>query len=88
MFSNSVLEHVDPGLLHALLAESRRGIGAHGVSVHAVACNDHYAHFDRTIAFVNDLQFDDAAWSRWNNPLNHQNRLRAPNSIDAARCAR
>lgn len=87
VFSNSVLEHVDPDVLPALMAESRRLVAGRGVSVHAVACNDHYAHFDRSISFVNYLQFDDRAWARWNNPLNYQNRLRAPDFIDAARGA-
>jgi hypothetical protein len=87
VFSNSVLEHVEPALLVPLLAESRRLVGARGLSVHAVACNDHYAHFDRSISFVNYLRFDDAQWARWNNPLNYQNRLRAPDFIAAARSA-
>jgi hypothetical protein len=85
VFSNSVLEHVEPSLLVPLLAESRRVVGGRGVSVHAVACNDHYAHFDRSISFVNYLRYDDARWALWNNPLNYQNRLRAPDFIDAAR---
>ncbi len=87
MFSNSVLEHVDPALLPSVMGESRRLIGSRGVVLHAVACNDHYAHFDRAISFVNYLQYDDQAWARWNNPLNYQNRLRAPDFIDAARAA-
>jgi hypothetical protein len=87
VFSNSVLEHVDPALLPSLMAESRRLVGARGLAVHAVACNDHYAHFDRAISFVNYLRYDDAVWARWNNPLNYQNRLRAPDFIAAARAA-
>ncbi len=87
VFSNSVLEHVDPALLPALMRESRRLVGTRGVALHAVACNDHYAHFDRSISFVNYLQYDDRAWRRWNNPLNYQNRLRAPDFIEAARGA-
>jgi hypothetical protein len=87
VFSNSVLEHVEPTLLPGLLRESRRLIGARGVSLHAVACNDHYAHFDRTISFVHYLQFDARQWRLWNNALNYQNRLRAPDFIAAARDA-
>lgn len=87
VFSNSVLEHVDPAVLPALLRESRRLVAGRGLTVHAVACNDHYAHFDRTISFVNYLRYDDRAWARWNNPLNYQNRLRASDFIAAARDA-
>ena len=85
VFSNSVLEHVEPALLPGLLRESRRLVGARGVSLHAVACNDHYAHFDRAISFVHYLQFDARQWRKWNNALNYQNRLRAPDFIAAAR---
>lgn len=87
VFSNSVLEHVDPALLPGLMAESRRLVGRRGLAAHAVACNDHYAHFDRAISFVNYLRYDDASWAFWNNPLNYQNRLRAPDFIAAARAA-
>jgi hypothetical protein len=87
VFSNSVLEHVDPQVLQPLMRESRRLIGTRGLSVHAVACNDHYAHFDRSISFINYLQFSAAQWRRWNNPLNYQNRLRASDFIAAARAA-
>ena len=87
VFSNSVLEHVEPPLLPGLLRESRRLIGTRGVSLHAVACNDHYAHFDRAISFVHYLQFDARQWRKWNNALNYQNRLRAPDFIAAARDA-
>jgi hypothetical protein len=87
VFSNSVLEHVEPRLLPALMRESARLVGRRGVAVHAVACNDHYAHFDRSISFVNYLRYDAASWRRWNNPLNYQNRLRAPDFLAAARAA-
>ncbi len=87
VFSNSVLEHVNPAVLPALMRESRRLIGARGVSLHAVACNDHYAHFDCGVSFVHYLQFDAGRWRWWNNALNYQNRLRAPDFIDAARAA-
>ena len=84
VYSNSVLEHVQPAALSGLFEESRRLIGSRGVSVHAVACNDHYAHFDPAISFVHYLQFSNAQWRMWNNSLNFQNRLRAPDFIDAA----
>ena len=84
VYSNSVLEHVPPAALSGLFEESRRLIGARGVTVHAVACNDHYAHFDPASSVVHYLQFSNSQWRLWNNSLNFQNRLRAPDFIDAA----
>jgi SAM-dependent methyltransferase len=85
VYSNSVLEHVHPQAIPALMREARRLLKPGGLMVHAVACNDHYAHFDRRISFVNYLQFPESAWRRWNNDLNYQNRLRAPDFLRLAR---
>lgn len=87
LFSNSVIEHVDPAVLPALLRESCRLLGARGLGLHAPACNDHYEHFARAILFMHYLQFDAARWRWWNNSLNYQNRLRAPDFIAMARDA-
>ena len=46
--------------------------------MHSVACNDHYAHSDKSITFINYLQFSERQWRLWNNSLNYQNRLKAP----------
>lgn len=81
VYSNSVLEHVPPQQIAALFRESHRIMKDGGVMVHAVACNDHYAHFDRGISFVNYLQYSDRRWRIWNNRLQYQNRLRAPDFI-------
>lgn len=78
VYSNSVLEHVRPEDLPALMRECWRVLRPGGLMVHAVACNDHYAHFDRSISFLNYLQYTDRQWRWWNNRLNYQNRLRAP----------
>lgn len=78
VYSNSVMEHVAPEAIPGLMREAWRVLGPEGLMMHAVACNDHYAHFDRGISFVNYLQFTEREWRFWNNGLNYQNRLRAP----------
>lgn len=84
VYSNSVFEHVRPEALGPLMCESWRLLKPGGITVHAVACNDHYAHFDKGISYVNYLRFPEAEWRRWNNPLNYQNRLRASDFLKAA----
>jgi SAM-dependent methyltransferase len=84
VYSNSVFEHVDPAAIPGIMAEARRVLKPGGLMLHEVACNDHYAHFDRSISFVNYLQFEERQWRRWNNRLNYQNRLRAPDFVRLA----
>jgi SAM-dependent methyltransferase len=84
VFSNSVLEHVTPEDLSAIMYETRRILRPSGVAVHCVACNDHYANFDRGISYVNYLRYSAREWRRWNNSLQYQNRLRAPDFLRIA----
>lgn len=85
VFSNSVLEHVPGPVIDAVMRESQRVIKKDGLAVHAVACNDHYAHFDKSISFINFLKYPADRWQFWNNRLNYQNRLRAPDFIKLAK---
>jgi len=62
----------------------RRVLRPGGLALHNVACNDHYAHFDPRISFVNYLQYTESQWRKWNNSLQYQNRLRAPEFLDLA----
>ncbi|HYB77009.1 MAG TPA: class I SAM-dependent methyltransferase [Candidatus Bathyarchaeia archaeon] len=84
VFSNSVLEHVTPCALTAIMQETRRILRPAGAAVHCVACNDHYAHFDQSISYVNYLRFTAPEWRRWNNSLQYQNRLRASDFLQVA----
>jgi SAM-dependent methyltransferase len=84
VFSNSVLEHVTADALPVIMQETRRILRPTGVAVHCVACNDHYAHFDRSISYVNYLRFSAEEWRRWNNSFQYQNRLRAPDFLRVA----
>lgn len=87
VFSNSVLEHVPPDVLHAICAASMRILVPGGRMFHSVNCGDHYAYVDRNIHQLHYLQFSDEAWAFWNNRFLYQNRLRAHEFVDAARDA-
>jgi len=84
VFSNSVLEHVTAEALPAIMQETRRILRPSGAAVHCVACNDHYAHFDRRISYVNYLRFSAGQWRWWNSSLQYQNRLRASDFLRIA----
>lgn len=84
IYSNSVLEHVPADVISRLMVESLRLLRNDGIAVHSVACNDHYAFFDKSISFVNFLRYTDREWSAWNNSLLYQNRLRAPEFLSLA----
>jgi hypothetical protein len=45
---------------------------------HFVDMHDHYATFDPSIGRLNYLRYPDPVWRLFNNPLQHQNRLRLP----------
>lgn len=87
VFSNSVLEHVPPAVLHAICAASMRILAPGGRMFHSVNCGDHYAYVDRDIHQLHYLQFSDEEWAFWNNRFLYQNRLRAHEFVDAARDA-
>jgi hypothetical protein len=84
VYSNSVLEHVPKQVVRSLMGEIMRMLRPGGLTLHNVGCNDHYAFVDRRISFVNYLRYSEARWSRWNNSLQYQNRLRAPEFLELA----
>lgn len=84
VYSNSVMEHVPKDDIRDLMHESMRILRPGGLALHNVACNDHYAHMDRGISFVNYLQFSESQWRWWNNSLQYQNRLRASEFLEMA----
>jgi SAM-dependent methyltransferase len=84
VYSNSVLEHVPKQVIQSLMKEIMRMLRPGGLTLHNVGCNDHYAFVDRRISFVNYLRYSEARWSRWNNRLQYQNRLRAPEFLEMA----
>jgi SAM-dependent methyltransferase len=84
VYSNSVLEHVPREVISGLMEESFRVLRPGGLAMHNVGCNDHYAFFDKSISFVNYLQYEERDWRLWNNSLQYQNRLRAPEFLELA----
>jgi hypothetical protein len=84
VFSNSVLEHVPREAIGGLMRESFRVLRAGGLAMHNIGCNDHYAFFDRSISFVNFLQYGEREWRLWNNTIQYQNRMRAPEFVELA----
>jgi SAM-dependent methyltransferase len=76
VFSNSVLEHVCPKMINAIMRETHRVLRPNGIAIHSVNCGDHYAYFDRGITAINYLQYSEDKWAFWNNGLLYQNRLR------------
>ena len=87
IYSNSVLEHVHRKALGDIMRESLRILKPGGIVMHNVACNDHYAHFDKSISYVNYLRYSEAKWRLWNNSLQFQNRLRASEFLQSAQDA-
>jgi len=87
VFSNSVLEHVPPGVIEKCFEEAMRVLRPGGIVFHSVNCGDHYAYVDRNIGQLHYLRYSDEAWGKWNNAFLYQNRLRAVDFLDMARAA-
>jgi SAM-dependent methyltransferase len=87
VFSNSVLEHVPPGAIQAILNESARVLKPGGLSIHSANCGDHYAYFDKSITAINYLTYTGREWKFWDNELLYQNRLRPVDFIEMAKRA-
>ena len=83
-YSNSVLEHVPRESIAQMMKESFRVLVPGGMAMHNVGCNDHYAFFDKSISFINFLQYGERDWRLWNNSLQYQNRMRAPEFVELA----
>jgi SAM-dependent methyltransferase len=84
VFSNNVLEHVPANAILRIMRETRRILRKGGLAIHSANCGDHYAYFDRSITPVNYLTYPERQWSKWNNNLLYQNRLRPSDFIDLA----
>ena len=84
VFSNSVLEHVPADAILRIMRETRRILRKGGLAIHSANCGDHYAYFDRGITPINYLTYPERQWSKWNNRLLYQNRLRPSDFLDLA----
>ena len=76
--SNNTFEHIYPDVLESILREFRRLLRPGGLMTHFVDLSDHFAHFDHSINIYNFLRYSEAAWSRIDNSIQPQNRLRWP----------
>jgi SAM-dependent methyltransferase len=78
-FSMTVLEHVTPPAMAAILAETRRVLKPSGFAAHLIDPSDHFAHQDASITRINFLRFSEREWQRLGgNEFSYCNRLRAP----------
>ncbi|QNK01631.1 methyltransferase domain-containing protein [Dyella telluris] len=87
VFSNSVLEHVEPAVVDGIYREAMRILVPGGIMFHSVNCGDHYAYVDHSINQLNYLKYSDHDWHRWDNAFLYQNRMRAYEFVDHAEAA-
>lgn len=74
--TTSVLEHIPPDDLRAIMYEVHRVLAPTGVCSFAIDYHDHYAGADDSIDGLHFLRYDEKAWRTWNCGLQYQNRLR------------
>lgn len=77
LVSNNTLEHIEPTVIGAILAEFHRVGAADAVMHHHIDLADHYAQHDPRINDYHFLRYSDRRWRVANNALLYQNRLRA-----------
>jgi SAM-dependent methyltransferase len=82
--STDTLEHVPAPDLPPILKECRRLLAPGGLLSLYIDHRDHYSYADRRISVYNFLRYSDAAWSRFNSPLQYQNRQRHSDYLEAA----
>jgi SAM-dependent methyltransferase len=82
--STNTLEHIPTPDLVLILTECRRLLAPGGVLSLYIDHRDHYSYADATIGVYNFLRYSDAAWLRFNSPLQYQNRQRHPDYLQAA----
>lgn len=83
--STNTLEHVPEEDLVPLLAECRRLLEPGGVLSCRIDLQDHFSYFDAGISPYNFLRFSDRSWRLLDSRLQHQNRLRARDYLEALR---
>lgn len=77
-YSMTVLEHIPPPALQAILKEARRILKPGAVALHFIDPSDHFEQQDRSITPINFLQFSEREWLRLaGNRFAYCNRLRA-----------
>lgn len=75
--SYTVLEHIPPEIIKAIIREGKRVLKSDGLFVHKIDYTDHFSHSDKSISSINFLQFSDKEWQKVaGNRYMYMNRLR------------
>jgi SAM-dependent methyltransferase len=75
--SYTVLEHISPEIIKAILKEGQRILKKDGLFIHKIDYSDHFSHSDKSISSINFLQFSDDDWDKIaGNRYMYMNRLR------------
>jgi hypothetical protein len=80
--SNNVFEHIPTDELRMVLRTCAELGTTESVLSHDIDLSDHYSHFDSDISPLNFLRYPDWVWRFFNNRLQYQNRLRAPDYLE------
>lgn len=78
VYSNAVFEHVPGPALEGIVAECYRLLRPGRETIHQIDLSDHFSHSDPSLSALHFLQFSEAQFAHYNNPILYQNRLRAP----------
>lgn len=80
--SHTVMEHIPPDVISAILREAKRVLRRGGLLIHNIDPSDHFAHDDPSISRINFLRFTEAEWNKWaGNRFMYHNRLRASDYV-------
>ena len=83
IYSMTVLEHVPPRMVHALMVEAKRILRPHGVIFHMIGLGDHYARVGKGTSNVNFLRYPERTWRFWVlNRISYHNRIREKQFIE------
>jgi SAM-dependent methyltransferase len=87
VFSTDTLEHVPVEDVVPLLRECKRLLRPNGALSAVIDLSDHYSYADSSISRYNFLRYSDRVWRLANSRLQHQNRLRRPDYLEAFEAA-
>lgn len=86
--NTSVLEHIEPQQIPAILSESYRVLRKGGLIICVIDMQDHFAYVDSKLSYYNFLQYNNFIFNLlFNSKLQYQNRWRYPaykSAIEAA----
>jgi len=83
IFSCSVLEHIDRGILPEFVRDFNRLLIPGGYSIHLIDLGDHLAYYDKSVSIKNYLRYSDSVWRRYfENDVQYFNRVQHPEWLD------